>query len=265
MRNEWTLPTAKAELTRLIRLCDQLKDTHRSSAEHRRWWGNVLAFLEDVFGRDSNYLKVLGGFSWNATTGYLDPDDYRAGMSIPEMIEQEHQKAFSRQMPLAKGWLQAAGDELDRKGLTGVYRGKNTGPEVSDIVRVISLVERSLRKAVKGTPGSEAAIKDVFEALLVGAAIPFAREKDRFEYSTKTYTPDFTLRKLDLAIDFKLCGRKERVNAVIQELNDYILAFRSKFGNALFVVYDCGFIADVEQFVGSFAAHDGVIVRVVKH
>ncbi len=265
MAYEWTVESAKVELMRLVGLCDQLKNAHRSSVEHRRWLANALSFLEEVFGRDSNYFKVLGSFNWSASEAYIDLDDYGAGTSVNTMLEQKHQQAYSEQMARSKGWLQAAGDELDRKGIVGVYRGKNSPPEASDIVRVITLVERRLRKAIKGTPGSEAAIKDVFENLLIGAEIPYTREKDRFEYSTKTYTTDFILRKLDLAMDFKWCGRKERVNDIIQELNDYILAFRSKFGNAFFVVYDCGFIADIEQFVSSFAAHDGVIVRVVKH
>jgi hypothetical protein len=52
---------------------------------------------------------------------------------------------------------------------------------------------------------------------------------------------------------------------VIGEINDDILAYSTKYGNILFVVYDCGFIRDVERFSGHFEASKGVLVRVVKH
>jgi len=51
----------------------------------------------------------------------------------------------------------------------------------------------------------------------------------------------------------------------IAQINDDILAYRTKYGNAFFIVYDCGFIRDVDLFISSFEAQGDVYVRVVKH
>ncbi len=63
----------------------------------------------------------------------------------------------------------------------------------------------------------------------------------------------------------KLCNRPEREKEIIAEINDDILAYSSRFGNLLFVVYDLGFIRDIDRFASTFEQHEGVLVRVVKH
>lgn len=160
----------------------------------------------------------------------------------------------------------AAVDQLARSDLKDVFNGTNTGPESNIIIRVINLAERSLRKVVRVKPESERQVQDSFESLLVGGDIPYKREKDTVEYSSKTYTPDFTVPKINLAIELKLCSRECREKEIIAEINDDILAYRKKFGNLLFVVYDLGFLRDVDLFTGSFEEYNGaVIVLVVKH
>jgi hypothetical protein len=146
-----------------------------------------------------------------------------------------------------------------------VYQGKNTGPEASTIVNVINLAERKLRKVIRDVPDAERQVQDAFESLLVGADVVYSRESDRIEYSSKTYTPDFSLAKVDLAIEVKLCNRKDREKEIIAEINDDILAYKRKYGNLLFIVYDTGCIRDVDRFSGHFEDQDGVMVKVVKH
>jgi len=68
-----------------------------------------------------------------------------------------------------------------------------------------------------------------------------------------------------LATEIKFCNRKEREKEVIAEINDDILAYATKYGNMIFVVYDAGFIRDVERFTTHFENNEGVVVRVVKH
>jgi hypothetical protein len=63
----------------------------------------------------------------------------------------------------------------------------------------------------------------------------------------------------------KLSGRAGREKEIIAEMNDDILAYKAKYGNILFVVYDVGFIRDVDRFVSQFEQHEGVLVRVIKH
>lgn len=161
--------------------------------------------------------------------------------------------------------MQAASDHLKRADLASVYQGKNTAPESSAILKIINIAERKLRKIIRGTPSREKEIQDAFENLLIGADIPYSRETEKIEYSSKTYTPDFTIQKIDLAIEIKLCASKDREKEIIAEINDDILAYQTKYGNLFFIVYDTGFIRDIDRFVSSFEENQNVIVKVIKH
>jgi hypothetical protein len=127
------------------------------------------------------------------------------------------------------------------------------------------LAERKLRKIIRTPPTREKEVQDSFETLLIGADVEYSRETDSIEYSSKTYTPDFTVPKADLAIELKLCPKHEREKEMIAEINDDILAYKTKYGNILFVIYDCGFIRDVDRFVEHFEKNENVIVKVIKH
>lgn len=67
-----------------------------------------------------------------------------------------------------------------------------------------------------------------------------------------------------MAIEMKLCGRTDREKEIIPEINDDILAYKQKYRNQIFVIYDIGIIRDVEQFSSHFEENEGVLVRVVK-
>jgi hypothetical protein len=99
----------------------------------------------------------------------------------------------------------------------------------------------------------------------VGADIPYIREKVSIPYSSRSYHPDFTLEQLDLVIEIKFCNTKDREKDIVQEMNDDLLAYKTRFGNILFVVYDMGCIRDVDRFAAEFETHENVVVRVVKH
>ena len=131
-------------------------------------------------------------------------------------------------------------------------------------MKVINLAGSPLRTVIRVTPKNEKDVQDAFENLLVGAQIPYSRECDRFEYSSKSYIPDFTLEQIDLAIDIKLCKDASREKEIIPDINDDILAYQTKYGNILFIVYDVGQIRDVERFTAAFERHQNVVVRIVK-
>lgn len=132
-------------------------------------------------------------------------------------------------------------------------------------MKLINLAEHSLRKIIRTKPECERELQDAFESLLIGADVPYKRETETVEYSSKTYTPDFTVPKINLAIELKLCGKQAREKEIIAEMNDDILAYGTKFGNLLFVVYDLGFVRDVDRFTGAFERNQNVVVLVVKH
>ena len=263
----WTKESALEELDRLIAEINGLRSTVANSAEHVRWHQRVVSFFEEVFGRDSRPFLSFTMLTWRRERSFVvggirDPE---ASINPQPAIDREHHKAYLEQLDTARGLLLAAKDELERKGLDGVYQGKDTGPEASLLLKVINLGEHKLRKTIRAVPTAEREIQDAFENLLIGADIPHSRETDSIEYSSKTYTPDFSVARADLAIEIKLCSRKEREKEIIAEINDDILAYSTKYGNLIFVVYDTGFIRDVERFTTNFEDREGVVVRVVKH
>jgi hypothetical protein len=186
-------------------------------------------------------------------------------LNIESETEYQHQTAYLEHLEAAKGLLRAARHELEQKGLQAVYQGKNTAPESSTLVKVVALTERKLRKIMREAPKNEREVQNAIETLFVAADIEHAREIDRFEYSSKSYIPDFTLSKIDLAVEIKICNRADREKEIIAEINDDILAYKQKYGNILFVIYDLGFIRDVEKFKEHFEQQDQVLVQVIKH
>jgi len=260
----WTKEMALAEINRLIEDIEPLTHERVSSSEHTRWTLGAARLLSDVFGQDSNYANSLREIRWGnigryTLVGYeaLNPD---------AAIKRIQQDLYLKQLDYAKGLLLAARDEISSASdVRSVYRGKNTGPEASEIIKSINLAEHKLRIVVRAIPTKEKEIQDSLESLLIGGEIEYSREAESFEYSSKSYIADFTLPRSDLAIEVKLCHREVREKEIIAEINDDILAYRTKYGNLLFVVYDCGFIRDIERFSGNFEMNDNVIVVVVKH
>lgn len=265
MRPTWTKEATLAELRALAEESKRLAGSQAHSEEHTRWAIRVLNVLEEVFGGNSRYYLSFAQLQWRETSSFIfggpgDPDAWNPQRAI----EKRHHSKYLSDLGTARGILLAAADHLDRADLSSVYEGKDTAPESSLIMQVINLAGSPLRKVVRTTPKNEKEVQDAFENLLIGAGIPYSREADRVEYSSKTYVPDFTLPKIDLAIDIKLCATPGREKDIIPDINDDILAYRTKYGNLLFVVYDVGQIRDVDRFTASLEQNQNVVVRVVK-
>lgn len=223
---KWTDGTAAAALHALIDEIPSLTAVRRFSAPHSRWVANTLRVLEQVFGHGSRYYLSFAEIQWAETGTFMvgGPADPEGSWNPQVAIERRHQKAYQSQLDFARGILQAALDDLQHSGLAGVYQGKDTGPESSGLVKVLSLIENKLRKVIRQPPQREKEIQDAFESILIGADVEYSRESDAIEYSSKTYVPDFTFSRLDLAIDLKLCLRPEREKELIAEINDDVLA-----------------------------------------
>lgn len=132
--------------------------------------------------------------------------------------------------------------------------------------RVIELASE-FRVAVHNPPTNERDIQNWFEGLLKGfsvaTGIDYRRESDSIPYATKSYIPDFTLPELSMAVEIKLCNRPNREKELIAEINDDILAYRTRFTRLLFLIYDTGHIRDAPRFCSAFHS-DRVVVLVVK-
>ncbi len=258
--NTWTKDSALKELKDLINSIARIANAGRGSAEHTRWAMRTLQLLEEVFGASSMYYGTFAALPW-CRTGTVVIQSF----NIQREKDRLDDEAFLQQLETAKGLLEAAHDQLQRREINEVYEGKNTPRESSALVKVMNLTERKLRKIIRKPPATEREVQDAFENLLIGADIPHSRETESIEYSSKTYIPDFTLKQIDLAIEIKLCSRDGREKEIIGEINDDILAYKTKFGNLLFVIYDVGQIRDDDRFAREFEKDDDIVVRVVKH
>lgn len=67
----WTKETALSELDSLITEIGNLSTQHRYSADHVRWVARTLAFLEEVFGRDSRYYLAFDSFEYAQTGSFF--------------------------------------------------------------------------------------------------------------------------------------------------------------------------------------------------
>lgn len=257
--SKWTKELALQEIQRIIQEADHVAPEGPYSAAHVRWDLRTRRFLSDVFGQMSIYHRSFCALPWGKSGSFIVQ-----GWDVQAAIDKQHFLAFVQQLETAKGLLQAAWDELNDSSLEDVYHGKDTPPESSAILRILNLVEHRLRKVIRNPPAKEQEVQDAIENLFVGADISYSREAESVEYSSKTYKPDFTIKQLDLAIEVKLCAREGREKEIIAEINDDILAYQTKFGNILFIVYDVGQIRDRERFASSFEAHENVMVLVVK-
>jgi hypothetical protein len=263
----WTRETAISELETLIKQINTLKTQRRFSAEHAEWLMKVHAFLEEIFGETSRYCGTFQSLQWQRTgTIITDPLNDPEGMDFRASLDRQHQEAYCECLEAAKGILRAALDRIQRaENLDSIYQGKDTPSESSMILKLINIAERKLRKVIREQPSQEKEVQDAFEGLLIGADVPYSRETETIEYSSKYYVPDFVIDRIDLAIEIKLCARNSREKELISEINDDILAYQTKRSNLLFIVYDTGYIRDVDRFIDSFEQNDKVIVRIVKH
>lgn len=134
------------------------------------------------------------------------------------------------------------------------------------IDEVILEVTEKLRAIIRKTPKNESEVQNAVEALFRIKDYDFEREKVSFEYSTKSYQPDFTFSSLNLAIDIKLCNSERDEKEIIDQINADIVGYKTKYANLLFLVYDTGFIRDTKKFShGIEEPNVSVQVRVIKH
>jgi hypothetical protein len=250
MAMTWTKETVLAELQKLADETEALVEEGSHSEKHVRWQNRALSLLEEVFGPDSRFYASFRDVQW------AGPNTFFLSGEKP---------VYPHQLEEARWNLLSACDELDRSDLDNVYRGQDAPALASTITKLIGLAQHRLRKQMKARPDREEQVQDAYQALLDGAEIPYLREQERTVYSTKTYVPDFTFPRIHAAVEIKLVTKKEDEKRVIGEINDDILAYKAKYPNMIFVVYDVAVIRDIEGFSASFETSPNVVVEVVKH
>lgn len=131
--------------------------------------------------------------------------------------------------------------------------------------RVYDLLNEQLRPSFRaGPPTREREVADQVETILKSAGLAVDRERGRLTYSLKEYVPDFLLPETSTVIEIKYSGRQDAPKRLIAEINDDKAAYLTHYPRVLFVVYDNGFISDIDQFLLGIE-EVGVSVLVVKH
>jgi hypothetical protein len=239
---------------------DELKENVAFSKEHIKWVSDSLFLLEDIFGKNSRIFITFAGLDFQFK-----------GTIVATHYDMEPRKAikdrqsYLQDLGIAQGLFLSGIDLIKRKGIEQVFEGKDTPKEASEIMRIVSIVENSLRRAIRNLPLKEKEIQDALETLFIGAGLEFTREKEHIIYSTKTYIPDFTFNKIETLVEVKFCTDASKEKELISEINDDILAYKTKYPNLIFVVYDIGIIRDQDQFKKAFEKQNSIIAKIIKH
>ena len=133
------------------------------------------------------------------------------------------------------------------------------------IFEAINAINQNLRKCFKQQPANEIEVQDEIEKILNVRQIKNNRDSETFNYSSKSYKPDFVLEELETAIEVKLCNSKGDEKKIISEINDDILAYQTRYKMILFFIYDIGIIQNEEKFKRNLTDNPNVMMFVVKH
>jgi hypothetical protein len=231
------------------------------STENTKWLFDTVLLLEEIFGKNSSVLKAFGSIEYE-NTGSFEYEEGRRQITLNYLNLISYRKGLD----IAQGLLESAVTLLKRRGIGNVYEGKNTPNEASEILKIVSLIENSLRKVIRKKPINEIEVQDAIETLFIGAGLDsdFVREKEHIEFSSKTYIPDFTFKKIDTIVEAKYCDKEGKEKALISQINDDIVAYQTKYQNLIFVIYDVGIIRDIDIFKNGIEKQS-IILKVIKH
>jgi len=144
-----------------------------------------------------------------------------------------------------------------------------SGVDVDELRALQDFTQGCLRSAIFEKPEKEREVQNALEQLLIGRGFQKGRDYDReigrIKVSAKEVVPDFVFPMLDLATEVKLVSDTGRMKEVIDEINADILAYRKRYKNICFIVYDIGCIRDQAEFRRDLELNEGVSVLIIKH
>ncbi len=200
-----------------------------ATVEH---YHQIITEIENQSDEDLSRFRIPSSVIWN-------DDSYRTD-------------GFRDRLGSLIGYLKAFVDEEKEEGS-------------SDTLKIITGIQRTLRKLFRAKPNSEKEVQDKLEDLFNSQQLNFRREQEHIPYSSKTYIPDFTFEDINGVVEVKFCNNAEREKGLIAEINDDIQAYSTRYKNLIFVIYDVGgFIRDAEKFKQNIASKN-VVIEIVKH
>ena len=257
-----TKKEAVSDINYLIQEISAIANAGLNSSEHIRWMFNCRNVLENIFGKNSTYYRSFAALTWRDTGSFpifLGFQDY------DEVVNSRNYQAFIRCLEVAQGIFLAAIDDIERSDdISELYKDRRED-DSNLLIKLLNVIENKFRIFFHEEPQKEKDVQDNFEKLLAACDFSYTREKERITYSSKTYIPDFVLADMNMALEIKFCNRDNREKEIISEINDDILAYKTKYKNIMFLIYDIGQIRDIELFKGSFKEHNNVIIVITKH
>jgi hypothetical protein len=252
-------------LQKLIDEVDSLKNSVAFSEAHTKWLTNALYLTENIFGRTSRIYLSLASLPWQRDKKFIIPSYIEDNEDYDKFKNELDHKAYLEQLDTAKGLLEAGIDAIEHYGMDKVYEEKDTSKDVGETITLIDLAQNKLRKTMRTMPKEEKEVQDKFEDALISVDFKYLRNQETITYSSKSYKPDFTFPGIDTALEIKLCNRIGREKEIIDEINADIPAYKTKYPNIIFLVYDLGHIRDIDKFKSDIESQDRVIVLVIKH
>lgn len=200
-----------------------------STVDH---YHQIISEIEERSGEDLSRFRIPASVQWNAGTYITDGVRDRLGSLI--------------------GYLKTEIEEEKEKGST-------------DMLKIITGIQRTLRKFFRSKPVSEKEVQDKLEDLFNAQQLKFRREQEHIPYSSKTYIPDFTFDDIGCVVEGKFCNSEGREKELIGEINDDIQAYSTRYKNLIFVIYDAGgFMRDEEKFKQNIESKS-VVIEIIKH
>jgi len=129
---------------------------------------------------------------------------------------------------------------------------------------IIDLIGMNLRSSIYKKPEKEVEVQNALDTIFRARSLDYKREKDTIEYSSKRFIPDFTFDSSDLSIEVKLCKSAQKEKQIIDEINADIPAYQTRFRRIIFVVFDLGYIRDVEKFKSGIESNKDVYMCIIK-
>lgn len=193
---------------------------------------------------------------------------------IPLLIEQFGEEAKNIFRPVDPGrsptrslpteWASYLALAVTRLNEMVAFLQTKSGETDRQVEGIIDLIKINLRPAIYEDPKNEREVQNALETIFRVRGFDFPREKITIPYSSKTYIPDFTFESLALAAEAKLCYSKKKEKEIIDEVNADIPAYQTRYKHVIFIVYDLGFIRDVDLFKSGIKSNPDVYIEVIK-
>jgi len=146
-----------------------------------------------------------------------------------------------------------------------VFLEEKLGKSEEIVKNLLGVLGSKLRPTFRELPKSEGEVQEKVDTVLNVSNFSYLREQVTIPFSSKYFKPDFTFENENTVLEVKFCGRTNREKELIDEINGDIKAYKTKYKKLIFLVYDLGFIRDVDKFKQDIHNDTDIYIEVIKH